>query len=76
MSKIKRLQFIEFLIVGIVMGVVEDLLAVKFATGAIIDFGVVWIVFLVALPFAILSELIVDRPDFWKRFFPFKYGKF
>lgn len=57
-------RFLEFLLVGIGMGVVEDLLAVKIATGVVIDFNVIIIVTLVAIPFAAFSELIVDREDF------------
>jgi hypothetical protein len=57
-------RFLEFLVVGIVLGVVEDLLAVKFATGEEITFEVILVVFAVALPFAAFSELFVDREDF------------
>ena len=57
-------RFLEFLLVGIGMGVVEDLLAVKIATGVVIDINVIIVVTLVAIPFAAFSELIVDREDF------------
>lgn len=57
---------IEFLVFGIAIGVTEDLIAVKFATGETITWGVVGIVILVAIPFAILGELIVDNIDFGK----------
>lgn len=69
-EKIER--FLEFFIVGLVLGVIEDVIAIKLATGAKIDFNIFKIAFLVALPFAIFSELIVDRPNFWKfwRLFP------
>jgi len=55
-------RFLEFLLVGFIMGVAEDLLAIHFATDAAITINVVWVAALVALPFAIFSELIVD----WK----------
>lgn len=70
MTKLKKLRLAEFLIIGVLLGVVEDLLAVFFATDAQINLGVIWIVFLVALPFAFLSEIVVDHPRFWQRFFP------
>lgn len=57
-------RFLEFLVVGIVLGVIEDLLAVKFATGEEITFEVILVVFAVAVPFAAFSELFVDREDF------------
>ena len=53
--------FLEFLIFGTAMGVVEDLIAVALSTGEIITWDIVWIVVLVAIPFAIIGELIVDR---------------
>ena len=56
----------EFLIIGVLVGLFEDLLVIFFATDAKIDIGVVWIAFLVALPFAVFSELIVDHPKFWE----------
>lgn len=62
----KTLRFIEFFLVGIVMGMAEDVIAVWFSTGEKITFRVIWVVFLVALPFAILSEYVVDHPRFWK----------
>lgn len=57
-------RFIEFLIVGLAMGITEDIIAVKLATGAEINLSVIWVVLLIAIPFAVFSELIVDREDF------------
>ena len=51
------------------MGVVEDLIAVSFATDSKINFNVIFVVFLVALPFAFISEIVVDHPLFWKKIF-------
>ncbi len=48
------------------MGVVEDIIAVRFSTDEEITLRVIGIVFLVALPFAVISEYIVDHPRFWK----------
>lgn len=70
MTRLKKLRIIEFLIIGVVMGIVEDLIAVRAATDTMINFGVIWIVFLVALPFAVLSELVVDHPRFWEKLWP------
>jgi len=58
----KRMEiFLEFVIFGIVMGIVEDMLAVTLATGEPITWKVIAIVTLVAIPFAAIGELIVDR---------------
>jgi len=64
-KKAKRLEvFLEFLIFGIIMGVTEDIIAVKVATGASITWHTVWIITLVAIPFAIIGELLVDKINF------------
>ena len=56
-------RFMEFLLIGVVMGTVEDLIAVKLATGQTINPRMIFVVLAVAIPFAAFSELIVDRPD-------------
>jgi len=56
-------RFMEFLLIGVVMGTVEDLIAVKLATGETINPRMIFVVVAVAIPFAAFSELIVDRPD-------------
>lgn len=57
-------RFLEFFIVGLALGVIEDLIAIFLVTGEPIDLRVFWIAFFVALPFAIFSELIVDHNKF------------
>ncbi len=57
-------MYLEFLVIGVVMGVIEDLIAVKVSTGASLTINVLLIVMIVAIPFAAFSELVVDRADF------------
>lgn len=59
-------QLVEFFVIGLAMGVTEDLLAIHFATDAKITPHVFKVAFLVALPFAVISELVVDF-GFFKR---------
>lgn len=65
----KRLRILEFLLIGVAMGVVEDVIAIMFATDAQIDWNVIWVVVAVAIPFAFISEVIVDHPRFWESIF-------
>ena len=58
----------EFLIFGILIGITEDLIVIKFATGEEITFKIIGIVILIAIPFAVLGEVIFDRIDFAKIF--------
>lgn len=53
--------FLEFLIFGVVLGVIEDLIAVTLATGEVITLRTLGIIILVAIPFAVLGELLVER---------------
>lgn len=53
--------FLGFLAFGVIMGVTEDLIAVGLATGQPITWRIVFIVTLVAIPFAIFGEIIIDR---------------
>jgi hypothetical protein len=57
-------RFLEFFFVGLVLGVAEDLIAITLATDKEIDLRIFFIAFLVALPFAIFSELVVDHEKF------------
>lgn len=66
---VKKLRFLEFLLIGLIMGTGEDLLAVILATGEPFTWKILGVVFLVALPFAFISEYVVDHPKFWRIFF-------
>lgn len=55
---------LEFLIFGIVIGVAEDIIAVKATTGATITWEIIGIVVLIAIPFAIIGEIFADNINF------------
>ncbi|WP_254526073.1 hypothetical protein [Natrinema caseinilyticum] len=61
-QRLKRL--LEFFVIGVVFGVSEDVLAVVVATDAEITLDVIGVVVTIAIPFAIVSELVVDHPRF------------
>ena len=63
------IRFLEFFVIGLIFGVTEDLLAIHFATGVEITPGVFKVAFLVALPFAVISELIIDSKVFRRLLF-------
>ena len=63
----KKLRIIEFLLIGVLFGLIEDIIAVKAVSDAIINPRVILTILAVAVPFAIVSELIVDHPRFWIR---------
>ena len=57
---------IEFLLFGILIGITEDLIAIRITTGASITSEMVVIIILIAIPFAIIGEVIADNIDFVK----------
>lgn len=57
-------RFLEFLIVGVIFGVIEDVIAISLATDHAIDSKVIMITLLAAIPFAIISEIVVDHEKF------------
>lgn len=75
MKRKSVIRFLEFFIIGVVFGLSEDIIAIKLATGVTITLETVGIALLVALPFAVFSELIVDRPEFWSKIFKRKPNK-
>lgn len=63
----KKIEVIfEFLIFGIIIGILEDLIAIKVTTGEPITLKIIGIIVLIAIPFAIIGELIADNIDFIK----------
>ena len=65
----KRVEvFSEFLIFGILVGVIEDIIAVKIVADVAITWGTVGVIVLIAIPFAVLGEVVVDRIDFIELF--------
>jgi len=63
----KRLEVVfEFLIFGILIGITEDLIAIKIATNEPITKEIIGIIILIAIPFAIIGEIVADNIDFTK----------
>lgn len=61
-----KTRFWKFLIVGVFLGLLEDIIAIVFATDASITPQVLIVVLLVAVPFAFVSEFVVRHPSLWK----------
>lgn len=68
---VKKLRILEFIIIGLIFNTLDNLIAVKYGAGAPITPEILGRILLLVLPFAVLSELIVDHPGFWKRIMKF-----
>jgi membrane protein CcdC involved in cytochrome C biogenesis len=67
MKRKNIIRLIEFFVVGLIFGILEDLLAIVLTSDTEITGKTILIASLVALPFAVFSELIVDHPTFQKK---------
>lgn len=68
-STSKRIEVLfEFLFFGIIFGIIEDIVAVRLTTNEPITLKIVGIIIIIAIPFAVLGELIADNINFVKLF--------
>ena len=58
----------ELIVFGIIIGIIEDLVAVYIVTGEPITWHIFGIIVLIAIPFAIIGEVIFDRINFARIF--------
>ena len=65
-----KIRLIEFFVIGVLFGIGEDLIAITMATEGVFEWRYLGIAAVVAIPFAFLSEIVVDHPNFWKYFLP------
>lgn len=65
-----KIRLIEFFIIGVIFGILEDLIAITIAAEGKFEWRYVGIAAVVAIPFAFISEIVVDHPNFWKNFLP------
>lgn len=71
-----KLRILEFVVAGILLDLVENLVVVRTATGRLLAWEEIGVAVLVVIPFAVLSELIIDHPRFWHRLFRRRGHKF
>lgn len=62
-----KLRILEFVVAGLVLDLTENIISIKLATDAELNPKVFLIAFLVVIPFAIVTELVIDHPEFWNR---------
>ncbi len=65
-----KIRLIEFFVIGVLCGIGEDLIAITLATDGEFEWKYLGFAAIVAIPFAFVSEIVVDHPNFWKHFLP------
>jgi hypothetical protein len=62
-----KIRILEFVVAGIILDLIESIISIKVATDAALDRKVFLVTLIVVVPFAILTELVIDHPEFWNR---------
>ncbi len=62
-----KLRILEFVLAGLIVDTIENIISIKLSTGAKITADVFVTAFLVVIPFAILTEIVIDHPKFWPK---------
>lgn len=62
-----KLRILEFIVAGLILDLVENIISIKLTTGADITLNVFWVALMVVVPFAIITEIIIDHPSFWHK---------
>ncbi|MDO8495369.1 MAG: hypothetical protein Q7S32_02475 [bacterium] len=62
-----KLRILEFIVAGLILDLIENIISIKLTTNAEITANVFWIALMVVIPFAIVTELIIDHPNFWHK---------
>ena len=71
-----KIRILEFIVAGIMLDLIENAIVFKAASGRALAFEEMGTAILVIIPFAILTELVIDHPRFWHRLFRRKGHKF
>ena len=62
-----KIRILEFVVAGIILDLVENIISIKLTTEADLNLKVFLVTLLVVIPFAVLTELVIDHPEFWNR---------
>lgn len=60
-------NFLGFLIFGVLLGFIENLIVINLATGQTLTSQVILVSFFVVIPFAIIGELVIDKITFFPK---------
>ncbi len=62
-----KLRILEFIVAGVALDLTENIISIKLTTQAELTPLIFLIALVVVVPFAIITELIIDHPNFWHK---------
>lgn len=71
-----KIRILEFIVAGILLDLVENAIVMRVTTGESMALTEMGVAMLVIIPFAIVTELVIDHPRFWHRLFRRRGHKF
>ncbi len=71
-----KIRILEFIVAGILLDLVENAIVMRVTTGESMALTEMGVAMLVIIPFAVLTELVIDHPRFWHRLFRRRGHKF
>jgi hypothetical protein len=62
-----KIRILEFVVAGIILDLIENIISIKLTTDAELSPKIFLVALVVVIPFAIITELVIDHPEFWNR---------
>ncbi|OHA90857.1 MAG: hypothetical protein A2832_00880 [Candidatus Zambryskibacteria bacterium RIFCSPHIGHO2_01_FULL_44_22b] len=62
-----KIRILEFVVAGIILDLVENIISIKLTTQAELNLRIFLVTLVIVVPFAILTELVIDHPNFWNK---------
>ena len=62
-----KIRILEFVVAGIILDLTENIISIKLTTQTELSLQVFIVALMVVIPFAIVTELIIDHPNFWNK---------
>ena len=62
-----KIRILEFVVAGIILDLIENIISIKLTTQAALNVRIFLVTLVVVIPFAVLTELVIDHPNFWNK---------
>ncbi len=71
MKQKTQIRIIEFIVFGVLTGLIESMFSIYIFGERLLSGQEILLLIAIIIPFAVLEELVVDHPMFWKKIFTF-----
>ena len=71
-----KLRILEFIVAGVAVDFAENMFIMRATSGRYLVLEEMLLALMIIIPFAIVTEFVIDHPRFWHRLFRLKGHKF